>query len=94
MHCPHCEAEDTRVVDSRSAEGGRTVRRCRSCPICGNRFTTFERSEAAPVVVKRDDRREPFEVGKVLAGIQMAVAHHQVPGDSAEALAREVEAKA
>jgi len=93
MHCPYCEAEDTRVVDSRSAEGGRSVRRRRSCPVCGNRFTTFERSEAAVVVLKRDGRREPFEVGKVLAGIEMAVAHRQVSGRAAEALARDIEAQ-
>ena len=92
MHCPYCEAEDTRVVDSRPADGGRSVRRRRACTVCGNRFTTYERSEAAPVVYKRDGRREPFDAGKLLAGLQKAVPDRQVPLGDLQALVREIEA--
>lgn len=92
MHCPYCEAEDTRVVDSRPADGGRSVRRRRACTVCGNRFTTYERSEAVPVVCKRDGRREPFDAGKVLVGMQKAVAHRQVPVGAMQTLVGEIEA--
>ncbi len=54
MHCPFCDAEDTRVVDSRPADGGSAIRRRRECAECGNRFTTYERREAALVVRKRN----------------------------------------
>ena len=73
MHCPACRAEDTKVVDSRLAEEGTAVRRRRQCLSCAHRFTTFERVDEVPlVVVKADGRTEPFDRGKIVAGIVAA----------------------
>ena len=70
MHCPFCSFEDTKVIDSRLAGEGRQVRRRRECLSCGERFTTFEQPELVmPYVVKRDDRREPFDEGKLRSGM-------------------------
>lgn len=94
MRCPFCGAEDTRVVDSRPAEGGATIRRRRSCEQCSNRFTTYERREAALMVRKRDGRLEPFSPEKVRAGIANAVADRDVPAGALDALVLQVEAYA
>ena len=60
MHCPFCQHDDTRVIDSRVSDDGATIRRRRECPQCGERFNTFETAEIKlPVVVKSDGRREP-----------------------------------
>lgn len=70
MKCPYCHFGDSRVVDSRSADDGSTIRRRRECNKCGKRFTTYEAVEKMPLmVVKRDGRREPFDRNKVLNGI-------------------------
>jgi len=73
MHCPHCRAKDTNVVDSRLAEDGRSVRRRRECPKCEHRFTTFERQELINlIVVKRDGTREPYSRSKIERGVWLA----------------------
>lgn len=73
MKCRSCEAEDTRVVDSRPADDGRAIRRRRACAECGERFTTFERFEHAELVVrKRDGRRVDFDRGTIERGIAAA----------------------
>ena len=70
MKCPYCKQNDSRVIDSRSADDGATIRRRRECTSCGRRFTTYEKIEQLPMmVVKRDGRRELFDVEKVKAGI-------------------------
>ena len=70
MKCPYCHYGDSRVVDSRSADDGATIRRRRECNQCGKRFTTYEAVEKMPLmVVKRDGRREPFDRNKILNGI-------------------------
>ena len=75
MRCPYCEADDDKVVDSRPADEGAAVRRRRECLTCGRRFTTYERVDELPLlVVKRSGRTEPFDVEKVRAGIERAVA--------------------
>ena len=75
MRCPWCDADDDRVVDSRSADAGGAVRRRRQCHACGRRFTTYERIEEIGLVVqKRDGTREPFDRDKVEAGIRRALA--------------------
>ncbi|MGZ6329329.1 MAG: NrdR family transcriptional regulator, partial [Candidatus Limnocylindrales bacterium] len=62
MRCPACAEPDTRVIDSRDQDEGSIIRRRRECPTCGARFTTFERVEAARlVVVKRDGARQEFD---------------------------------
>jgi len=92
MRCPYCGAEDTRVVDSRPAEAGATIRRRRECENCSNRFTTYERREHAIVVRKRDGSAEPFSPAKVLAGVSKALADRSVPASRLDALVREIEA--
>jgi transcriptional repressor NrdR len=78
MRCPLCSTEDTRVIDSRPAEDGTAIRRRRECPVCGERFTTFERSARDVTVVKRDGRREPFDRGKLRRGLEAALADRPV----------------
>ena len=69
MRCPFCKQPDSRVIDSRAADEGTTIRRRRECSKCGRRFTTYEVVERLPLmVVKRDNRREPFSRDKLLTG--------------------------
>jgi transcriptional repressor NrdR len=92
MRCPYCGTEDTRVVDSRPAEAGATIRRRRECESCSNRFTTYERREHAIVVRKRDGSAEPFSSAKVLGGVTSALADRVVSRSRLDALARDIEA--
>lgn len=86
MHCPFCQATDTKVVDSRLVAEGSQVRRRRECPECKERFTSFESVELAmPVVVKRDGRREPFSIQNLKAGMLRALEKRPVSVDSLEA---------
>lgn len=94
MRCPYCGAEDTRVVDSRPAEAGATIRRRRECETCENRFTTYERREHAIVVRKRDGSAEPFSPAKVLAGVSKALADRRIPATRLDALISEIESYA
>ena len=88
MRCPYCTHADTRVVDSRLAEPGDSVRRRRECEGCGERFTTYERVEATPVtVVKRDGRREQFDRQKLLRGLVRAANKRPVSDAQLEELA-------
>ena len=74
MQCPFCGHDNDKVVDSRSTEGGRGVRRRRQCLACEKRFTTYERPEEAVrlTVLKKDDSREPYERSKLISGLQRA----------------------
>ncbi|EAT15922.1 transcriptional regulator NrdR [Desulfuromonas acetoxidans] len=73
MKCPFCSCIDTRVVDSRLAKEGNSIRRRRECAECNRRFTTYERVEdILPLVVKKDGRREPFDRLKIISGMQRA----------------------
>ncbi len=73
MKCPYCTNLNTRVVDSRPGKIELEVRRRRECQVCSQRFTTYERVEQSPVmIIKKDNRREEFDRGKVLRGIQKA----------------------
>ena len=92
MRCPFCGEEDTRVVDSRPAEGGATIRRRRECEACSNRFTTYERREHAIVVRKRDGTAEPFSPAKILSGVANAMADRRVPPEVLDSLVSEIEA--
>ena len=70
MKCPFCNAEDTRVIDSRPADENTAIRRRRQCEICGKRFTTFEKTEPLPfMVVKKDQSRVPYDRAKLEGGI-------------------------
>ena len=74
MRCPFCGAEDTKVIDSRLASEGHSVRRRRECVECTERFTTFETAELTlPSIVKGDGRREPFDENKLRAGMLRAL---------------------
>ncbi|MHC4911333.1 MAG: transcriptional regulator NrdR, partial [Planctomycetota bacterium] len=86
MHCPFCENAETKVIDSRLAGEGHQVRRRRECLDCGERFTTFESAELVmPKLVKRDDRREPFDEDKLRAGITRALEKRPVSESQIEA---------
>lgn len=79
MHCPFCDAEDTKVIDSRLANEGGVVRRRRECLTCSERFTTFETAELVmPKIVKNDGRREPFNEDKLRAGVVRALEKRPV----------------
>lgn len=92
MHCPYCRDADTRVVDSRDADGGSAVRRRRECTSCSQRFTTFERMDSVPLVVaKRDGSREPFDRAKVISGIAKACANRPVSDEEMLRICDEVE---
>ena len=94
MRCPHCDAADTRVVDSRPVEGGNAIRRRRACEACGDRFTTYERREAVLMVRKRDGRMEPFSAEKVRSGVTRAVADRRIAAEALDDLVAQVEARA
>lgn len=86
MHCPFCHHADTKVIDSRLAGEGRQVRRRRECLKCEERFTTFETPELVmPHVTKRDGRREPFDEGKLRAGMLAALQKRPVKTEDVEA---------
>jgi len=89
MRCPYCRHSDSRVVDSREADDGALIRRRRSCPECGRRFTTVE--EAILAVVKRSGVTEPFSRAKVIAGVRKACQGRPVDEDSIAMLAQRVE---
>lgn len=92
VHCPFCQADDSKVVDSRLADEGSAVRRRRECLSCQSRFTTFERAEDVPLMVaKSDGRRQPFDRAKVAAGIAAATKGRDLGGETAESLAERVE---
>ena len=92
MRCPKCQADDTKVIDSREAEDGAVIRRRRSCVACSSRFTTYERMEEVPlVVVKSDGRREPFDRAKIVAGLSAACKGRPVTADQIEQVAESIE---
>ncbi|WP_433532080.1 transcriptional regulator NrdR [Micromonospora sp. CA-263727] len=89
MRCPYCRHADSRVVDSREADDGQLIRRRRSCPECGKRFTTVE--EAVLAVVKRSGVTEPFSRTKIIGGVRKACQGRPVDEDSIAILAQRVE---
>ncbi len=85
MRCPFCGADDTKVIDSRLANEGESVRRRRECLTCSERFTTFETAELAmPRVVKQDGTREPFNEDKLRSGITRALEKRPVNTEAVE----------
>lgn len=84
MQCPACQHQKNRILESRSTEGGKSVRRRRECLECKHRFTTYERIEFVPVlVIKRDGSRESFDRSKLLRGLVRAcektgISHHRL----------------
>jgi transcriptional repressor NrdR len=85
MRCPFCGSEDTQVKDSRPADDGAAIRRRRSCPSCGARFTTFERVTLRELtVLKSDQRRVPFDREKLARSIRVALRKRPVDEDRVE----------
>ena len=94
MRCPQCGERDTRVVDSRDLDDSATIRRRRECNACTMRCTTYERIEAARlVVVKRDGTRQEFDRDKLASGLRKALTRRPVPDGAADQAADEIEAE-
>ena len=92
MKCPFCGELEDKVIDSRLAQDGASIRRRRECVVCQRRFTTYERvEEVTPLVVKKDGRREPFDRQKLLAGLQRACVKRPVSGDTIDQIVTAVE---
>ena len=92
MRCPYCGKADSRVVDSRAADEGATIRRRRECTGCGRRFTTYEGVEKVPLmVIKNDGRREPFKQEKLLNGLIRSCEKRDIPMERIVRLANEIE---
>lgn len=85
MYCPFCNANDTKVTDSRLIREGNQVRRRRECLLCKERFTTYEIAELSmPRIIKRDGRRDPFTEDKLRAGISRALEKRPVSSEQIE----------
>ena len=92
MKCPYCGYLESKVVDSRPADEGASIRRRRECLSCHKRFTTYETVESLPLmVVKKDGSRQSFDRNKVMSGVIRACENRPVPYQSMEALAAEIE---
>jgi len=95
MRCPLCDSLEDKVIESRSLAGGSSIRRRRECLACGYRFTSYERLEDKQLmVVKRSDRREPFNREKLEKGIEQAVRKRAVPQLQIESIVNEIEEQA
>ena len=92
MKCPFCGHLEDRVIDSRTSNVGDVTRRRRECEACERRFTTYERVEyALPTVVKKDGRREPFDRGKIVASLKLALTKRPVSAERVESIADGIE---
>ncbi len=94
MKCPYCGYEESKVIDSRSADDGERIRRRRECLNCGKRFTTHEVIETVPIiVVKRDKSREVFDRNKLTAGLLRACEKRPVSIEQLENMVNTIETK-
>ncbi len=94
MRCPYCDSTNTRVLDSRSTEDDRAIRRRRLCEDCDRRFSTYERYEDTTImVVKKDETREAYDPTKLIAGIVKSCQKRPVTMDDIEKVARNVETR-
>lgn len=94
MKCPFCGADDTSVIDSRPVENNKAIRRRRSCPACGKRFTTYERVETLPlIVIKKDKNREPYDRSKIESGIIRACHKRPISASQISAIVDDIEAE-
>ncbi|ATX78110.1 MAG: transcriptional regulator NrdR [Reinekea forsetii] len=86
MHCPFCNAHDTKVIDSRLVAEGEQVRRRRECNSCGERYTTYETAELVmPRVIKQNGNREPFDENKLRSGLLRSLEKRPVSVEAIEA---------
>ncbi len=94
MQCPSCQNTDSRVLESRSADAGRSVRRRRECLNCDFRFTTYERVETVPItVLKRDGNREVFNRSKLCKGLTRACEKTEIGSSKVKGIVDELELK-
>lgn len=94
MRCPFCQHTDSRVLESRAAESGQSIRRRRECLNCKRRFTTYERIEFVPVtVIKRNGYRESFDRSKLLRGVVRACEKTGIDAERIESFVDEIEAQ-
>ena len=94
MRCLYCNCTESKVIDSRSADDDKTIRRRRECLGCGRRFTTYETIEVSPIlVVKADGNRQAFDIGKIKRGIIKSCEKRPVPIEKIDALAEEITKK-
>lgn len=93
MRCPFCKEDRDRVVDSRSSDAGRIIRRRRQCLVCNKRFTTYEKigDSFKLCVVKKDSSREPYDREKIVAGLQKACYKRPVSAQQIQQIAEKVE---
>ncbi|HEY4601100.1 MAG TPA: transcriptional regulator NrdR [Cerasibacillus sp.] len=92
MRCPTCQNKNSKVLDSRPIEDGRSIRRRRECDSCGYRFTTFERTEKVPLmVVKKDGARQEFSREKLTRGIMKACEKRPVSAETIEDMVHQIE---
>ena len=92
MRCPYCSHPESKVIDSRPAEEGASIRRRRECLECHKRFTTYETMECLPImVVKKDGSRQSFDRNKVMAGLIRACEKRPVPYSTLENMVSEIE---
>jgi transcriptional repressor NrdR len=92
MRCPFCAHLEDKVVDSREGKDGRVIRRRRECLKCAKRFTSYERIDEIPLmVIKKDERREPYDRNKITAGLRRACEKRPVSPSELEAITDEIE---
>lgn len=95
MKCPYCGSDSTRVLDSRTAEDGLSIRRRRICETCGQRFTSYEKVEEMPVVViKKNGTRQEFNHQKLVERLMRAFVKRKVTVDELDAIADDIEREA
>ncbi len=92
MRCPYCKQENDKVIDSRAANEGTVIRRRRECEACSRRYTTYERIEEILLfVIKKDQRRVPYDRAKVLSGVHKACEKRPVPLEDQDKIADDLE---
>ena len=92
MKCPFCNAQDTKVIDSRPADDNSSIRRRRQCEQCGKRFTTYEKVETLPlVVIKKDQTRQQYDRSKIEAGVLRACYKRPISAEAINQLVDSVE---
>jgi transcriptional repressor NrdR len=94
MRCPFCGQDKDRVVDSRTSQDGKSIRRRRECEMCRKRFTTYEYVEDVSLtIIKNDGRREPFDRQKLQRGIELACKKRPISSEQITAMVDEIQEK-
>ena len=94
MKCPYCYVPESKVIDSRPADNGMSIKRRRECPNCGRKFNTYEKVEDIPLrVIKKDGSRQSFDKLKIMNGITRACEKRPVGSEEIEKLVNEIEAQ-